>query len=40
MYKYMITYTNGIKELIRAKDPKQASERAIKGIVSNIKWVR
>lgn len=40
MFKYQITYNNGVKELIRASSPKEASERAKNGIVTNIKWVR
>lgn len=40
MFKYQITYTNGSKEVIRASSPKEASERAVNGIVSNIRWLK
>lgn len=40
MSKYLITYENNTTELIRASSPKQAEERAVKGIVKFIKWLR
>lgn len=40
MYKFKITYTNGMTEMIRATSPKHAETLAAKGIVKFMKWVR